>query len=150
MYASALRSCVVLMALILLLSCEKDAILVENPWIREAPPNARALAAYMTITNNTNTDRTLVAFTSREFEFIELHRTEIKDEMVRMIEQDSITIPAGQSVELSPGGYHLMLIGSSRPFKAGEQVSISIKFGDGMSMAVTMPVKRVAGSGHHH
>ena len=68
--------------LALLFSCSnenKNSITINDAWIREAPPNASAMAGYLTITNTTKQDRILTFAKSKQFNAVEIHRTIIKD-----------------------------------------------------------------------
>jgi copper(I)-binding protein len=58
-----------------------------------------------------------------------------------MIPQDSLSIPAGGSVTLDPGGFHLMLIGPKSVPKEGEEVDLLLKFSNGHSQRIKAPVK---------
>ena len=69
----------IIFTLIILLSAchnsEQDSFTVEGAWVREAPPNATAMAGYVTITNNTDQSRILSAANSEQFNVVEIHRT---------------------------------------------------------------------------
>jgi copper(I)-binding protein len=51
-----------------------------------------------------------------------MHITENKSGSAKMKQVKKILVPAKSSIELKPGGAHLMLIGPRRNVKAGEQV----------------------------
>lgn len=128
-----------------LTSCNKNAqtpITIEQAWIREAPPNASAMAGYMRVTNNTDQDNTLVAASSDAFKVIEFHRSVEKDGVYRMIRHENLHIPAKQSLELKPGDYHLMMITPQRVLKEGNNVSVQLTFADQSQVTLEIPVKK--------
>jgi copper(I)-binding protein len=76
----------------------------------------------------------------------------MQDGMARMVAQDSMPIPAGGELSLEPGGYHLMLMRPKAALAAGDEVAVTLKFDDGSSLEVSMPVRKGMGDGemHHH
>lgn len=117
---------------------------VHDPWIAEAPPAARSLAAFMGLENAGSTPRRLVAVEAPGFDRIELHQSTTEDGTHRMIKQDAIRIPPGGRTELAPGGYHVMLIGVQEPLQAGDTVSMRLIFANDEVRAIEVPVRRRA------
>ena len=114
---------------LMLISCtqkQEQDITIKNAWIREAPPNATAMAGYLSIHNSTDQDRVLTFVKSMQFNTVEIHRTVITDGVARMRRQDELMIPAGESLELKPGDYHLMLIGPKTTFKADDELIVTL------------------------
>jgi len=52
----------------------------------------------------------------------------MEGDVMRMRQVDAIEVPVGQTVELKPGGYHLMFIGLKAPLKVGERFPMTLKF----------------------
>ena len=133
---------------ILLASCSQeptDAIIVQDAWIREAPPNASAMAGYLSITNSTDQDRILTFAKSKQFNVVEIHRTIVEDGVAKMRRQDEVIVPAGQSLEFKPGDFHLMLMNPQAKLKAGDEVTVTLcllKDGKIEELDVIMPVKK--------
>ena len=127
---------------------------VSDPWVALAPPGAHATAAFMTLHNPGEQPIDLVAADADGFQAVELHQSINENGMHRMIEQERITVPAGGSVRLAPGGYHVMLIGPERAPAEGEVLVLALKLGDGTQLSVEAPVKRreqaMGGHGHAH
>ena len=119
-----------------------EEISVTNPWIREAPPAAEILAAYMTISNNSRQTVQLESVASADFEMIEIHRTETRQGMSHMLKQSSLLIKSGESVLLKPGGYHLMLIKPKRNLRNGDNVTLHLHFNNGEAINVTAIVRQ--------
>lgn len=118
---------------------------VEHAWIREAPPNAKMLAGYFTLTNHGKKDKILVGASSSAFEKVEMHQTMEKNKMAHMQQQSKLTLSAGKSLEFKPGGLHLMLIHPLNPIKAGQSHEIHLKFSDQSEMTVNFKVTKHSG-----
>jgi len=87
-----------------------------------APPNASVNAGYVKFTNTSDRDVEFHSFTSPVYDSVEMHVMEYKSGTAKMKQAKKILIPAKDSIELKPGGTHLMLIGPRRDVKAGEQI----------------------------
>ncbi len=123
---------------------------ISGAWIREGPPNAMALAGYIIIHNKGSKDRQLLAVSSPSFGHIELHRTRLVDGVAKMIPQDSMPVPAGSSLELKPGDYHLMMMQPGQALKAGDKVEAVLQFDNEEKISATFSVKKSKGGDHDH
>lgn len=115
---------------------------VTDIWVREAPPGARMLAAFMVIHNTGDQDAVLNDVDSPAFNHVMLHRSTMVDGVARMQHQDEITIPAGGSVSLEPGSFHLMMPAPETRLQAGDQVDFLLHFADDSCVRVTADVKK--------
>ena len=129
-----------------------DNIMVHNAWVRSAPPNVKVLAAYMKIVNKSDEPRALTAVSSSWFGKVQMHKTEMQGGMMKMIHQKQLHIPAGGSLTLEPGGYHLMLMKPKSVPKMGEQIDLELHFDNGRTLHINAPVRAAKGSGmmEHH
>ncbi len=123
---------------------------IDNAWIREAPPVVKVLAGFMSISNPADKTVVLTGAESPLFEKIELHRSILENGMARMERQKQVEIPAGGKLEFSPGGLHLMLVNPKQPLKAGDTVEIIVKFERGRSSPVVFTVRSMDNAEHHH
>ena len=123
-----------------------EDISVSDAWVREAPPGAAMLAAYMTISNPGNEDRVLEWVESMNFSHVMLHRSVVVDGMAKMIHQDNLTIPANGKLELKPGSYHLMMPAPEKPMRAGDEAYFILHFKNGDCLMVETSVKRASDS----
>jgi len=141
---------IVLACLILLCSTSHAAsIEVEDAWVREAPPSARTLAAYMRIINTTAADLSITKIASPSFKKLEIHQTSTTNNMMRMHKVEQATLPARGNLTLEPGGKHLMLFSPKQRFKAGDHVIINLSFSNGSQHEVHAIVKKDNGMSHH-
>ena len=131
----------------------QHGIEAHDPWVREAPPTARVLAAYLQLHNHGDKMRTLVSVESPSFKRIELHRSAEKDGMATMARVMKIMIPAHGKVSFEPGSLHIMLINPLAPLKSGDKVDLTLHFADGSSLNIRADVRRgggTSGMAHHH
>ena len=124
------------------LAAAQPDIQIENAWVREAPPSARMLAAYMTLKNPADQDQVLVEVQSPALSHVMLHRSEVIDGVARMIHLDEVVIPAGGSVQLEPGGLHLMMPAPETRLSAGDRVPLVLLFADGNQIEVQAEVRK--------
>lgn len=123
---------------------------VREPWVRAMPPVAPMTAGYLVLDNGGTAPAALVGAESPQFREVQLHRSVQVEGMARMERQERIPIPAGGSVELAPGGYHLMLMGAAGPLVPGSTVDLTLRFEDGSSLAVQAPVRQGGEDDEHH
>lgn len=119
-----------------------DAITIIDPYVRLAPPGARATGAYMVVRNAGETALSIVKAASPAAKTVELH-THIHDGgVMRMRQVKDIPLPAKGEAVLAPGGYHVMLIDMKAPLKEGDKVAITLGFSDGSTKSIEAPVRR--------
>jgi len=97
----------------------------------------------MIITNNSANDVALVAAESSVSKVTELHTHTMEGGMMKMRQVPKIDLPAGKTVMLKPGGFHVMLIGLKQDLMPGQTVELTLKFDDGSSTHVSAPVKKL-------
>ena len=130
-----------------------ERLVVEDAWVPEAPPVARVLTAYMRLVNNGKEDIVIEKIESPDFEAVEIHRMENIDNISRMIQMKTLTIPAGKSVSLKSGGIHLMLMKPKHVLKDGGVVSLEIYPQGNHMVYVKATVRKSPDSDthtHHH
>lgn len=114
---------------------------VEDPWIREAPPGRDVTAAYLRIHNPDAEPLALVAAACPAAGRVELHEHRHEDGMMRMRQVERVVVPAGGSVAFEPGGLHLMLFDwGGRP--AGSRVPLTLVTGTGEILELEATVRR--------
>ena len=140
------KSFIVLLGLCVAGLAQADGhLMVDDAWVREAPPGAMVLAGYMKLHNHAEKNRVLVGAQSPAFESVMLHKTVIEGEMSKMVHQHMITIPAKGMVSFEPNSYHLMMMKPKQPLKAGDKVAVTLSFKDGGTQEVTHEVRAEIG-----
>lgn len=123
------------------------SLIVQDPWVREAPPHSKVLAAYLLVENKGEQSRTLNGASSPSFEHVEMHKTEVRDGVANMLRQDKLEIPGGGSLVFESGGYHLMLIGPLKPLRMGDRIELSLSFANGEQFKVNADVRKAMEGG---
>lgn len=102
---------------------------------------------FITITNKGGEDDRLVSATSAQAGEVQLHEMAMEGEVMKMRQlTNGIEIPAGQTVELKPGGLHLMFFKVSEPFKEGATVNVTLTFERAGAVDVALPVGPARGN----
>ncbi len=114
---------------------------VSDAWIREAPPGARAMAAFMVV--ESVVDDRLIGGHSGVAERLETHTHLHEDGMMKMRRIPALEVPAGERVELKPGGLHVMLINPTRSLVVGESVNLTLQFEQAGEIDVQAVVRAV-------
>jgi copper(I)-binding protein len=120
----------------------ESSIHIHDSWVREAPPSAKVLAGFLSIKNSGQKNRVLLSVEADGFEKVEIHKTEVHGKMTHMVLQKELVVPAGETVLLEPGGYHLMLMKPLKGFRAGDNISLKFKFKDGEIVATVAVVRK--------
>lgn len=104
-------------------------VMVKGAFARaSAVPTAKAGAVYMTLSNKAAAPDKLLQITTQSAASAGVHESAEKDGVATMRPVETLEIPAGGSVELKPGGYHIMLMGLKAPLKKGEMIMLQLKF----------------------
>jgi copper(I)-binding protein len=123
------------------------SVKVTDAWCRPLPVSAPAGACYATLTAAAN-DR-LIAVSTARANRSEIHTMDMTGGVMRMRQlTDGIALPMGQSVVLSPGGNHLMLIGPKRPFALGDRIPGTLRFEKAGNVAVEFVVQSAPPATH--
>lgn len=143
---------IALICLLLLSSCYTDrspSIEVQDPWVRlvgmmdtnSEEDMGLNSAAYMTLKNSGKVSDKLLRVDSDVAQAVELHVSEMKDGVMRMHPVEFIEVPAQSSVELQPGGLHIMLIGVKKELGVGDSVLLDLIFEQSGKMTVSAEVR---------
>ena len=100
----------------------------------------RPAAAYMTIRNIGVIPDKLIGASSPMAGKIEFHETLIDNGVAKMRQLNQILISPNTSVDLKPGGLHLMLMGLKKPIVAGDKFGIILKFEKAGDVPLELPV----------
>ncbi len=125
-------------------SGEEEIIKVTDPWGRTSPMVAENGAFYMMLTNDGDSDDTLLTVASDACNVAELHEMYNKGDGVmgmRPVEEGNIPVPAGDNVELKPGGLHVMCMGKQIDFAVDTEISITLTFENAGEMEITAVIR---------
>lgn len=120
-------------------------ISVVDGWVRvyEGTEAAGGMTGgFATITNNLDSEITLVGASSEIAMMTEVHEVAMVDGKMKMqAKEGGITIAPGETVSLEPGGLHVMLMGLKQPLLVGEEVKITLDFEGADDVDVVWPAK---------
>ena len=115
---------------------------VEDAWARPTVSGQAGGGGFLKITSPT-ADR-LVAATAPVSKTVELHTMQMDGNVMRMRQVPAIDIPAGQTVELKPGGLHVMFIGLTQTLKDGATFPLKLRFEKAGEVEVEVKVRTQA------
>jgi periplasmic copper chaperone A len=119
---------------------------ITQPWTRATPTGAKTAAGYLKITNSGKEADTLVSASSDGAEVVEVHEMTMKDSVMTMRRlEKGVEIKPGQTVELKPGSFHLMMIGVKEPFEKGKVIKGTLTFAKAGTVAVEFKVEGPGG-----
>lgn len=124
------------------LSTAAASLDISDAWIKYLPPVVPVRAGYMVISNNNAQQIRVIHIESDVFTKVDIHETVEKDGMMTMRPVMPLTIPAGETFKLAPGGLHLMMMKPAEKLKPGDQISVTLHFGSGDSQLIKMTVKK--------
>ena len=130
------------------------AVGIENAWARPTAAGQKVGGAYVTLKGGSRPDR-LIGASAAMAERVELHSMSMDGDVMRMRQVEDIEVPAGQRVELKPGGLHLMLMGLKQALPAGTRLPLKLRFERAGELTVEMSVRApgeaaAGGGGHQH
>jgi copper(I)-binding protein len=103
-------------------------VTVTEAWVRGTHANETATAVYMKL--RSSEDLSLINAASPAAGIVEIHEMIMSGNARVMRSIDDVPLPAGRTVELKPGGFHVMLIELWKPLVKGERVPIVLTFAD--------------------
>ncbi|MBB1627594.1 copper chaperone PCu(A)C [Achromobacter sp. UMC71] len=118
------------------------ALKVEDAWVRATVPSQHATGVFMRLTSAA--PARLVAVESDAAKHTEVHEMAMQNDVMKMRQVPAIDLPAGQPVDLKPGGYHVMLIDLSKQISAGDPVALTLVVQDAGGKERRIPVTAVA------
>jgi copper(I)-binding protein len=132
-----------LLSLALLATPAFAQIEIDNAWTRATPPGAKTAAGYMTIRNQSSLPDRLIGAASPLAARVEMHVHLHDGDVMRMRQVKGYDIPANGSLELKPGGAHLMFVDIKRAFKEGEKIPVTLRFERAGEMKLEFRVGRL-------
>jgi len=100
-------------------------VTVTDPWVRATTPAQQATGAFMQL--NSKTGARLIEARSPGLT-TEIHEMTMQDNVMRMRQITSLNLPAGQTVALKPGGYHVMFFHLKNQIKEGDVIPLTLVF----------------------
>jgi copper(I)-binding protein len=117
-------------------------LLITEAWIKNLPPVVPVRAGYMNITNNQLKATTIERLSSESFARIEVHRSIEKEGVTSMQRVHALTIEPNQTLQLTPGDYHLMMMEPVKNLQPGNIVKVAIGYTDKSTQIIDMIVRK--------
>jgi hypothetical protein len=114
-------------------------VTVSDAWVRGTVTGQQATGAFMQL--KAPADAALVSASSPVAGVVEIHEMKMDGGVMRMSAIKRLALPAGKTVDLKPGGYHVMLMDLTQPLKEGETVPVTLTFEDKAGRKQTVEVK---------
>jgi len=118
----------------------KGKLGVFDAWIRAAPPGAMMMAGYVTLTNTGDTRVSILTVQSDTFRDASIHETVVDHGVSKMRELPRLDLDPGATIELKPGGRHLMLSNPRQQIAVGEKITMTFLLGDGTRVPANFDV----------
>jgi copper(I)-binding protein len=135
MFANRFRSItlILILAAVILAGCKPAVdgpqIVTSDAWGRSSPKMAMAGAVYVVLKNKGSEADRLIAVSSAAAKTVEIHESYMENGVMGMRPlEGGLEIPAGETVELKPGGYHIMLIDLVEPLQVGAKITVTLQF----------------------
>ncbi|MGV8898649.1 MAG: copper chaperone PCu(A)C [Burkholderiaceae bacterium] len=123
-------------------SAAQAQVSVKDAWVRATVTQQKVTGAFMQLHSAQNAR--LIEARSPVAATVELHQMEMVGNVMEMRAIDGLDLPAGKIVELSPGAYHLMLMGLKAQVRAGDIIPISLVIEGKDKQRKTFEVKAIA------
>ena len=124
------------------------SIQIAKPWTRATPKGSSVAGAYMSISNKGAAADRLVGGSTDVAARFEVHRMNVENGVMTMRPVDGgLEIKPGETVELKPGSFHVMLIGLKKPLEKGQRVKATLEFANAGKVDVEYAVEAIGAPG---
>jgi copper(I)-binding protein len=112
---------------------------VKSAWARPTVAGQMGTGAFMHLTSREGAR--LLGASSDVAGVVEIHEMAMEGNVMRMRAIRSLDLPSGGTVELKPGGHHIMLMDLKRPLATGEKIKVELRLETRDKKLVTQPVE---------
>lgn len=125
---------------------------IDHPFARATPPGAKTGGVFVTVENTgTQSDR-LIGVSSPVAGGADLHEMKVDAGVMKMRGVAALEVKPGETLELKPGGYHVMLSELRQPLKLGDKFPLTLRFENAGAVEVSVWVEdmgAMGGTGAH-
>ena len=125
---------------LLLAGCNNKELQVQDAWSRPGAAGGTG-AIYFIIDNPSEFADTLLGVTSDAAETVEMHLSQMENDVMTMVPQRTVPVAALSTVKFEPGGLHIMLINLKKDLKAGDSFSATLSFDKAGPVTIKITVK---------
>lgn len=112
---------------------------VKAAWTRPTVPGQMGTGAFMQLMSKDGAR--VIGASSDVAGVVEIHEMAMDGNVMRMRAIPSLDLPAGKTVELKPGGYHMMLMDLKRALATGEKIKVDLRLETRDKKLVTQPIE---------
>ncbi len=123
---------------------------VIDPYARATPPGAKVAGAFMSIENRGKEEDRLVSAASPAAGLVQIHEMKMVGGIMQMHSVKGVELKPGATVELRPGGYHVMMEDLKQPLKEGEQIPMVLTFEKAGTIEIKVNVGAMGATAHTH
>jgi len=146
----ALAASLMVSALCLAHDYQHNDLTIAHPWARATPPGVTVGGGFLTIHNGSDQEETLLGGSAPFAHEVQIHETVQDGEVMKMQHRpNGVVIPAGESLSLKPGSYHIMFMGLESPLVDGERVPVTLTFEHAGDIEVEFAVEKHSGGMNH-
>jgi len=113
---------------------------IDQPFARATPPGAKTGGVFFTVENRGGISDTLIRASSPIAGTVELHQMAVEAGVMKMRAIAAVEVKPGGKLELTPGGYHLMLFDLRQPLKKGDKFPLTLTFARAGTLEVSVVV----------
>lgn len=124
---------------------EAASLVVSDARSRQPAEGQTRGVVYLTVTNPTDNDITIVSATSSTSDQVELHETMMADDGAMSMAEvpEGFTVSGGSEFVFEPGGPHIMLLGIDPASFPSDEVDVTITLSDGDPISFTAPIEQI-------
>jgi copper(I)-binding protein len=148
--ASAMLAALLASGTALALKNQVTTLRITNAFARATPPGAKVAGAFMSIENQGRETDRLVSASSPVAGLVEIHEMAMDGGMMKMRAIKGIDVRPGATVDLKPGGYHVMLEDLKQPLKQGEQIPVLLTFEKAGTVEIKVRIEPMGAAAHAH
>jgi len=127
------------------------SLTITGGFSRATLPNAPVGGGFLTITNTGSEDDRLLSATSPVAGEVQIHEMKMEGDVMKMAQlPDGLPIPAGQTVTLQPGGFHLMFMQLKQALVEGTKLPVTLTFEKAGTVEVELDIEGIAATAPAH
>ena len=118
---------------------------ISLPFTRATLPNAPVAGGFLTIENTGTEPDRLISAASDIADDTQIHEMAMQGDVMKMRPlAEGLEIPAGETVVLAPGGFHIMFMGLKQALVEGETITVTLTFEKAGAVDVLLPIEAAA------
>ncbi len=122
---------------------------IDHPFARATPPGAKTGGVFVTLENTGDHADRLMSVSSPVAGVAEIHEMKLDAGVMKMRDVGTLEVKAGETVQLKPSGYHVMLSELRQPLKVGDRFPLTLNFENAGAVEVSVWVEAMGAGGAH-